>query len=245
MTHLTEEDIVLHYYGEETSLEAAEHLSTCSECRGEAERLERVLNLVRIDYDEPGEDFEEQTWSRLRWRLRGEQGKGRRSWGAVAAVAAVLIVAVLSGLWLSRPQTVRPDQIADTPNVTAPTPHRERVLVVVVNDHLDRTERVLLELTHLDAEGQVGVESEQRSADSLVGANRLYRRIAADRDPKLRALLEEIEPILLEIARSSGTMEGEDLRALQRRIDETNLIFKLRVSGTRERNQSRTAVPST
>ena len=52
----------------------------------------------------------------------------------------------------------------------------------------------------------------------------------------------ELRIVDLRVERKSEAVE--DLRALQHRIDETGLIFKLRVSGSRERNQMRTAVPS-
>ena len=45
--HLTEEQLVLHYYGEEgDTLAAEQHLEGCEECRHVYVSLQRVLNVV-------------------------------------------------------------------------------------------------------------------------------------------------------------------------------------------------------
>ena len=47
MTHLSNDDLVLYYYGEpEASAEVEGHLSACSECRGDYQKLQSVLGLV-------------------------------------------------------------------------------------------------------------------------------------------------------------------------------------------------------
>jgi len=47
MNHLSEEELILHYYGEEgDSPEAALHLDECAECRALYGSLQRVLNVV-------------------------------------------------------------------------------------------------------------------------------------------------------------------------------------------------------
>ena len=46
------------------------------------------------------------------------------------------------------------------------------------------------------------------------------------------ALLDELEPLLLELA-NSAEAAPEDLAAAQRRIEHTDLLFKLRVTGGR------------
>ena len=53
MNHLTEEQLILHYYGEEgdsaaptEALAAEQHLESCPECRDHYSSLVRVLNVV-------------------------------------------------------------------------------------------------------------------------------------------------------------------------------------------------------
>ena len=68
MSHLTQEDIVAAYYGESTM---NDHLSTCAECNSELARLKTILDRVEApEVPEPGDDYEERVWQRLRWRMR-------------------------------------------------------------------------------------------------------------------------------------------------------------------------------
>src|SRR5918993_5557892 len=80
--HLTEDDLVLHYYGELPSAEetaAAAHLGACATCRTEYTSLQRVLGAI----DEPAvfqvelpPSFDRTVWTRLEPNLR----KDRRGW---------------------------------------------------------------------------------------------------------------------------------------------------------------------
>ena len=48
MNHLSEEQLILHYYGEEgDTLAVEQHLEGCEECRGVYASLQRVLNDPR------------------------------------------------------------------------------------------------------------------------------------------------------------------------------------------------------
>src|ERR1017187_6273023 len=47
MNHLSDEQLILHYYGEESDAPGAEmHLDQCAECREMYGSLQRVLNVV-------------------------------------------------------------------------------------------------------------------------------------------------------------------------------------------------------
>ena len=48
MNHLSEEELILHYYGEEEgdALAAERHLEACESCRAFYSSLQRVLNVV-------------------------------------------------------------------------------------------------------------------------------------------------------------------------------------------------------
>ncbi len=71
MNHLTEEQLILHYYGEEgNALAAEQHLEECPDCRDLFGSLQRVLNVVdSLPVADPGPDFESQVWARLERRL--------------------------------------------------------------------------------------------------------------------------------------------------------------------------------
>src|SRR5215469_10444524 len=98
MTHLTEEQLILHYYGEGgDALAAEQHLDECSECRSLYGSLQRGLNVVdTIPAPARGPEYGAEVWRRIepaiaprRWRWLP-----RFDWrfaAAGAAMAALLV----------------------------------------------------------------------------------------------------------------------------------------------------------
>src|ERR1043165_7594943 len=84
MNHLSEEQIVLHYYGDaDGASEIERHLATCGECRAEFTRMESMLQQIEpIKVPEPAANFEEKTWLRLRDRLPEKSGFFRKLFGS-------------------------------------------------------------------------------------------------------------------------------------------------------------------
>ncbi len=245
MNHLSQEDIVAAYYGEPGS---EEHLAACAECRAELARLATVLDRVTApEVPEPADDYEDRVWQRLRWRMRSEARKNRftglMKW---TAVAAVTFMAFCTGLlWRTKPspvpqeaalrQTQTAQPVSSTPDTEA---QPDRILLVVVNDHFDRSERVLVELTNLTPkDGTIDIDAERAVAEELLTSNRLYRRTALDRgEESVATLLDELEPVLMQIAHAPNDMSADELRRIQKRVEAKGLVFKLRVV----RNDTRT-----
>jgi len=87
----------------------------------------------------------------------------------------------------------------------------------------------------------VDIGAEQAWARQLLDVNRLYRQSLQDASsPVLSDLLGELEPILLELVNSPTRLSEPELRALQARIEERSLVFKLRVTGAQMRARQRT-----
>jgi hypothetical protein len=247
MNHLTQEDIVAAYYGEPA---AEEHLHTCPECQAELARLATVLDRVTApEVPDPGDDYEGRVWSRLQWRMRVEKKQQKHGWMKWAAVAAVAMLAFIGGLLWKREaapvsqvaQTTSTTKQPDNPTTPASTSQqqRDRVLLVVVNDHFDRSERILVELTNLTPKNDtVDIDAERAVAEELLTSNRLYRRTALDRgEESVATLLDELEPVLLQIAHAPDDMSADELRRIQKRVEAKGLVFKLRVV----RNETRPA----
>ena len=112
---------------------------------------------------------------------------------------------------------------------------RDRILLVVVGDHLDNSERMLVELTNLTVKEDTGVSdvdisTEQQRAQELLLTNRLYRRTALDRgEDRVATLLDELEPMLMQIAHGPTQLTPDELRKVQKRVETKELVFKLRV----------------
>jgi hypothetical protein len=178
-------------------------------------------------------------WDRVSWRLRGERKRAPLTWTKWLAAAAMLAVAFLGGLLWNRSNT-GPVRIANHPSTASTDVHpataastqqqRDRILLVVVGDHLDDSERMLLELTNLTTKTDVDVTTEQQRAEELLISNRLYRRTALDRgEDRVATLLDELEPVLMQIAHGPTQMTPEQLHKVQKRVETKGLVFKLRV----------------
>lgn len=231
MSHLTHDELVLLYYGEADADRS--HLAQCASCGDEFARLSAALDRVStFDVPEPPDDYEEKTWSRLQWKLAGERRQRRRSpiWFAIAAVIATALVTGLL-FYNRRPVKPVPQQLNAANRVTANTEaQRDRILLVVVGDHFEESERVLVELTNLTPDAGNDITNERERAEELLASNRLYRRTAIDRgEGNVATLLDELEPVLIEIAHASSQPSAGELRSIQKRVEAKGLVFKLRV----------------
>ena len=103
MQHLTEEQLVAHYYLDDDAPAAAnEHLAECAACAAELDAISRVLALVKeAPVPERGDDYGSEVWTRLRWRLGARNRRKQWQW---LAVAAVMGMGVCTGgiVWSSR-----------------------------------------------------------------------------------------------------------------------------------------------
>lgn len=240
MTHLTHDELVLSYYSEPGLGTRREHLDACADCRAELAQLGRVLDQVTpSEAPDPGDDYEARVWERVHWRLRGEKTRERRSgWMKFAAAAAIVALAFVAGLLWNRradepTQIVRTGTQPATPVSNTPAQAqrgRDRILLVVVSDHFDDSERMLLELTNLTPVEGSDFSNERERAEELLASNRLYRRTARDRgEERVATLLDELEPVLLEIAHAPSDVSADDIRSIQKRVESKSLVFKLRV----------------
>jgi hypothetical protein len=251
MNHLSEEQLVFYYYGEAAEAgseqQVAEHMGACETCRASYHALQRVLNSVdSFPVPERPADYEARVWQAIEAKLP------RRSWLqqvltggfawkplAVAASMAVLLVgAFLAGrTWQKpglninqgKPAAVTAGNQADAGQV------RERVLLVAVGDHLERSQMILVELANAGAPaaGRLDISYQQLAAEDLLESNRLYRQTAASTgDVATATLLEDLERVLLEIAHSPSAVSAKQLEDLRRQIEDRGILFKVKVFGS-------------
>lgn len=248
MRHLSDEDLVLHHYGEDADAQAADaHLGNCDRCQREYQILRRTLAAVDAsDVPPRGEGYEREVWARLEPRLSAS--RPARWWGAFTArrlaiagsLAVLLVAAFVAGrFWPHSVVQPPPPQEAGHQQV------RERILLVAVGEHLDRSQMVLVELVNADPKGRVDISDEQRRARELVDDNRLYRQTALTAgDPAVATVLDDLERVLLEIAHSPSILSASEFKEIRDRIEAQGLVFKIRVLGTRVREGEAAARPS-
>jgi len=243
--HLTEDELVLHYYGEPDSRgegTAAAHLAECDGCRRSYTRLQRVMAAVDSMPAPPLSDsFERTVWARLEPSL-----PARRGWltgvmlSPVSLAWAAAIILLVAGAFFAGRMTQQPP--ADRrPVIASAELIRESVLLADVGEHLDRSQTMLVELlsTDLNAE-DIDLTADRERAGDLVAANRLYRQTAtASGDVAITQLLDELERLLVELAASPDHLSAEDIERLKQQVTAKDLLFKVRVvsSGVRERQK--------
>jgi len=163
--------------------------------------------------------------------------------GALAAVAALLVIAFIVGRITKRGPTVfdsaSKEQI------------RERILVVAVGDHLTKSEMFLVELSNAQPNSSSGklvnISAEQRRAEDLLDENRLYRQTALQEGDKVMAsTLDELERFLLDVANSPDEVTPAQLEKIRQKIESRGILFKVRVVGRelQERQKATTPPPA-
>jgi hypothetical protein len=122
---------------------------------------------------------------------------------------------------------------------------RERILLVDLGDHLDRSQMVLVELVSADDETAVDISGERTRADELVAANRLYRQTAlATGDTAIVDLLDELGRVLVDLAASPEELSPDRLKEVRQRIEARSLLFKVRVVSSDVRQRQKSIVQS-
>jgi hypothetical protein len=239
MNHIGEEQLVLFYYGEVREAAAIEnHLAECDTCRDEFRALQLVLNTVdSTPVPERGPEYGSQVWQRIEKRIGARPKHGFLHWWIWAPAMAVLVI----GAFLAGRLTSRPGRSGAPAAATAASNQqiRERILLVAVGDHLERSQMVLAELSNApDGKGKLDISGERQMAADLLDDNRLYRQTAANNGDKgVASVLDDLENVLMEIAHSPSEVSNRQLDDLRQEIQDRGLLFKVRVLGSRVREQ--------
>ena len=240
MNHIGEEQLVLFYYGEATEAASIEsHLEECEACRDEFRALQLVLNTVdSAPVPERSADYGSQVWRRIESRVGKRPRRSFMHWWIWAPATAVLVIgAFLAGRVSSRQQSTGGSATlaANQNNQQI----RERILLVAVGDHLERSQMVLAELSNAPAgKGKLDISDERQMAADLLDDNRLYRQTAnSTGDKRVASVLDDLESVLMEIAHSPSEVSNAQLDELRQEIQDRGLLFKVRVLGSHVREQ--------
>jgi len=182
-------------------------------------------------------------WQALQPQLIPYQKKvtGWRGWAhwratALAVSCAMLLAAAfLGGRYWERTGAKKPS-VAGNPQAA------QRVVLVVLTDHLDRTERLLVELEH--AQGRTENAQLQSEAQELLASNRLYRATASNAgEPALASALDRLEGVLAEVANDPNLSEA-DLERVRKDMNTKGILFEIRVLLARSPDQGRGPRPA-
>ena len=233
MKHLSEQDLVLRYYGEAPGgAGAEEHLESCAACRANLASMSRVLDAMDgLEVPEPLHGLSGRVWQRIAPQLAESRTRRWKEWFAprrLAAMVALVIAAFLAGRVSQRPM-----QMAELSG-----PVRERIMLVAVGEHLEQSQMILIELMNSNAKGTVDISEEQQRAQDLIGENRLYRQTALRTgDKSVSNVLDELERVLLDVAHSPPKLNSVEFQQIRQRIEADGILFKIRVVGTNLRER--------
>ncbi|MDD5541797.1 MAG: hypothetical protein PHX83_01325 [Acidobacteriia bacterium] len=229
--HYSEEELILLFYRESDAPEGmAAHLKDCEPCRVQYEELAAGLKSIPGAEEPPrrSESYGTQVWAKIREQLPEERSFDWKSvflprrLAAVGAMAALVFFAFMLGR-VSRPVKSPMDQPLSQQD-------RQRILLAGIGNHLDGSQRLLLEIENAQTGGSLDISNEQRRAEDLVESNRLYRQVALrSGDVRVAGVLDDLERVLLEIANSPSQIASADLGDIQRQIENQGILFKLRV----------------
>jgi len=242
MKHYSDDDLTLYYYGEaRRPADVDRHLAECASCAARYRSIAGTLSaIVAPEVPERGDLYGLEVWQRIRHQLPPQDRRwfslfsGNRLTIATSAAALSLVVALafLAGrMWSGRPAAPGVVPGATVETTAAATAARQRILAASVAEHLDRSDRVLTEIMNA-AKGNGGrdISAQQRWADDLLAASRLYRQDAiATGEQSMANVLDELERSLIEIVHSPAQISDADLEQIRRRIDAAALLFKIRV----------------
>lgn len=237
--HPDDERLILFHYEGDRSV--ARHLDACLPCRGRMAGIRRLFDLVEAEpVPERGEAYGRDVWRRIAARL---PERPRPGWRLVFAPPRVAFAGALAAIALAAFLAGRISRSTEPPAAATVSQTRERILLVTVGDHLERSQAVLIELLHAPAEGPVA-ESDRARARELLAANRLYRQTAASAGERgVSDVLEDLERVLLEASHGASPVSLENLDGLRRKAEAEGVLFKIRVLGSRVREREEAMAP--
>jgi hypothetical protein len=240
MKHLVEQELIGEAYGEGAA-DAARHLEECGECAvAYAELKNDLADLRPLEAPEPDVAYGERVWDAIADSLPVYEPKPRPwlglNWMQGLSYAAVCALLVAGSFYAgSRWQKGRTPIVAQN---KPPASSRRPIVVVVLSDHLDRSERLLVELKHVDAGNADMMPPLRDEARSLLAANSICRSNAEKSgDPELQSALDHLDHLLNELANQPGGLNAAAIDRLKDEMNADGLLFEVRVLRSRARNQ--------
>jgi len=189
---------------------------------------DRLRNAARA-LDQPPVTPREAIWARIDARRRAHRPRAgtpvvtRRPWSSLG-LAAALALGIAIGR-LAMPRTAAPGPDASTPAVTA-AGEPDAPFRLAAAHHLVRTEALLTTFPIEAREGRVPQVA--RWAYDLLLDTRMLIDSPAGADPRLAALLADLELILAQLATLRQDDAASELELIQAGIQQNDVLSRLR-----------------
>jgi hypothetical protein len=242
MNHLNEGELIEQYYSNGAA-GFGRHIEACAECAEAYAALGSDLDAMKFA-EPPARDpaYGEKVWQSIAPSLPAYEAR-KRSWLSAgiwrslsysAACGLLIVAAFFAGRFWEHKQSSTTARSNPPPAQEHVAPPKERIVVVVLSDHLDRSERLLVELKHADADSEEMVSPLRDEARSLLAANRICRQnTAKSDDPELAPALDRLDHLLGELANQPGGLNAAAITRLQDEMNADGLLFQVRVLRSR------------
>ncbi|MEP7325762.1 MAG: hypothetical protein ABI836_07435 [Gemmatimonadota bacterium] len=192
--------------------------------------LDPRLRDAAAEYNKPPETPRDAMWAAIA-AARGTRARRpiwkTLAWGGMAA-AAVLLLGILIGRGLmSRNQAPVPPQVANQP--VQDTATGDNAFKVAAVQYLSQSE-VFLTTFRTDLKQGTLDQSAGRRAQDLLSSNRLLMDSPAARDPKTKALLQDLELVLAEIAQMTDQSNQNEANMIDEGLEQGGLLSRLRTA---------------
>ncbi|HEY6618801.1 MAG TPA: hypothetical protein VIY68_04585 [Steroidobacteraceae bacterium] len=248
MNHLTEEQLIEYYYEESSrSTRIIHHLRECNSCAESYAELHSDLDAIEsIPAPARAAGHGEQVWQSIRnfvpvykQKQRGFPQRFGNLKALSFATACTLLIAVAFFAGRQWENYQRPPQIQTAGN----SPTRQPIVLVVLGDHLGRSERFLVALRHGDSGDSTALVKAE--AKDLLSANRLYRESAINSgDRAFAAALDRLERVLVETANEPDNASPARLAELQKELNTDGLLFEVRVLRSHVQDEEKEQQPA-
>lgn len=256
MKNITEDDLILLYYGEHEDSDLATTVAESEHLSARFEQLSAELKLADgFVVPQRGDHYGSEVWQRIAPQLDSttnpDHGRLKSWWSGLSrpnvslagAVTLALVATLAFMLGRNGGHEDRVDPLAGQDNTVAPPAimvadiNSRQLLTHSVSGHLDQVNLMLTQF----ANSSVSLADESSNATDVLVANRLYRQAAMNQGNKqLAALLSELEPLLIEMAYEAQQSSPATRERMQEEV-KSGLLFKVRVMNNQLR-KSQTSV---
>jgi len=139
----------------------------------------------------------------------------------ITGIAALLAVGIGIGRLTIRPET----PVGPAPSMTALKDRGKVAYSVATGEHLSRVETLLTSLRTGQDQAQFGAQARE-----LLSSTRLLLDSPGAADPKIRALLQDLELILVQVVQLDGASGHEELDLLTDGLEQRQLMPRLRTA---------------
>jgi len=240
MNKITDEDLILLFYGEHDDPDLAAQVARSEELSARFNALRADLKLADT-YRPPhrGTDYGSDVWQRISPRLAEEDSRSdnsARNWlsafsrprfslAGALSIALVATVAFMLGRNGGENVFEQPTGVLNGTTVALADIDSNRLLAHSVSGHLDQVNLVLTQF----ANSKEPDSNEATYATDMLVANRLYRQAAtAQGNLRLAAFLAELEPLLIELAYEAQSGSQATRERMQKEVRDS-LLFRVRV----------------